>query len=107
MTLREHDINWLMGEFFALSEQFDREGHAFNWDALRSLAQRGAHAYNEGSGPSFHAKIEPSLVMSHARTIAKDDVNAIEGHLCRAELAAEQFSMPVMREYVSHETASS
>lgn len=55
MTSHEHDINWLMGEFFALMEQFENDPESFQWENLRSLAEHGAQAYNEGSGPSFHA----------------------------------------------------
>jgi hypothetical protein len=49
------DINWLLGEFFALEEEWKEDPLAFTWDKLRTLAWTGARAYNEGRGPSFHA----------------------------------------------------
>lgn len=49
------EINRLIGEFVDLQEQWESEPDGFDWNRLQALAQRGAHAYNEGSGPSFHA----------------------------------------------------
>lgn len=49
------DINRLIGEFMDLQEAWEIAGADFNWDALEALARQGAHAYNEGAGPSFHA----------------------------------------------------
>jgi hypothetical protein len=50
-----NEINRLIGEFTDLQEQWEAASNQFNWLWLESLAQRGAHAYNEGAGPSFHA----------------------------------------------------
>ncbi len=49
------EINRLIGEFVDLQEAWEREPAAFDWAPLRALARRGAHAYNEDAGPSFHA----------------------------------------------------
>jgi hypothetical protein len=48
------DMNRLIGEFMDLQEQWAREPQGFDWSTLESLARRGASAYNEGAGPSFH-----------------------------------------------------
>jgi len=48
-------INRLVGEFMDLQEQWESSRENFDWRALQELAQHGAHAYNEGAGPSFHA----------------------------------------------------
>jgi hypothetical protein len=48
-----NDINRLMGQFLDLQEQWEDVQQNFNWEALRTLAIEGAHAYNEGLGPSF------------------------------------------------------
>lgn len=50
-----NEINQLIGEFMDLQEQWERDAAAFDWSLLGALAQRGARAYNEGFGPSFHA----------------------------------------------------
>jgi hypothetical protein len=50
-----NEINRLIGTFTDLQEQWERDPQAFDWTALEALAQRGAQAYNEGCGPSFHA----------------------------------------------------
>ncbi|GAB3541469.1 hypothetical protein GCM10027343_11990 [Noviherbaspirillum agri] len=49
------DINWLTGEFLAYAEEWEGNPQSFSWNKLKSLAEKGATAYNEGSGPSFHA----------------------------------------------------
>lgn len=49
-----NDINGLVGEFMDQYEIWEEEPAAFDWDRLKSLAGVGAHAYNEGYGPSFH-----------------------------------------------------
>ncbi len=48
------EINDLIGEFMDLHEQWMRDPEGFDWSALESLARKGATAYNEGAGPSFH-----------------------------------------------------
>ncbi|HEY1147198.1 MAG TPA: hypothetical protein VGF27_01415 [Pseudoduganella sp.] len=48
------NINGLIGEFLDLQEQWQEAPGAFDWNALQDVAVRGAHAYNEGAGPSFH-----------------------------------------------------
>ncbi|HEX7634966.1 MAG TPA: hypothetical protein VF427_06800 [Noviherbaspirillum sp.] len=56
--MSEHDpdaINRLIGEFVDLQEVWEKNPQAFDWLPLQALAQKGAHAYNEGAGPSFHA----------------------------------------------------
>lgn len=49
------EINRLIGEFTDLQEQWEDNPAAFDWARLQALAGKGAHAYNEGYGPSFHA----------------------------------------------------
>lgn len=49
------EINRLIGEFVDLQEQWESDPDAFDWKRLQALAEKGARAYNEGSGPSFHA----------------------------------------------------
>lgn len=49
------EINHLIGEFTDLQERWERDPHAFDWTRLQELARKGAHAYNENAGPSFHA----------------------------------------------------
>jgi hypothetical protein len=51
------NINTLVGEFFDLQEQWEADPADFHWNRLSILAQQGAHAYNEGAGPSFHALV--------------------------------------------------
>jgi hypothetical protein len=56
--MSEHDanlINRLIGKFTDLQENWDNHPQDFNWSPLQTLANEGAHAYNEGCGPSFHA----------------------------------------------------
>lgn len=56
--MSDHDpdrINRLIGKFSDLQEQWQDDPDAFDWGALQALAKDGAQAYNEGSGPSFHA----------------------------------------------------
>jgi hypothetical protein len=48
------EINGLISEFMDLQEQWARDPSAFDWKTLQALAQKGASAYNEGNGPSFH-----------------------------------------------------
>lgn len=48
-------INRLIGGFTDLQEQWENDPAAFDWTSLQALAQEGASAYNEGTGPSFHA----------------------------------------------------
>lgn len=48
-------VNQLIGEFSDLQESWENRQETFDWARLASLAQRGAHAYNEGFGPTFHA----------------------------------------------------
>lgn len=49
------DINRLAWNFTELQEAWENQREAFDWSALEALAQAGAHAYNEGAGPSFHS----------------------------------------------------
>lgn len=49
------DINRLIGEFMDLQEAWEVAPAEFDWSTLEALAREGAHAYNEGAGPSFHA----------------------------------------------------
>lgn len=49
------EINRLIGEFMDLQEEWERDRNSFDWRALQGLAQKSAHAYNDGAGPSFHA----------------------------------------------------
>lgn len=56
--MSEHDpneINRLVGEFMDLQERWECDPNTFDWAPLQALAQKGAHAYNEEAGPSFHA----------------------------------------------------
>jgi hypothetical protein len=54
MTMQKpSDINQLVGRFLDLQEQWEDQPEKFDWPALRVLAAAGAHAYNEGNGPSF------------------------------------------------------
>lgn len=56
--MQHHDpdeINRLIGEFMDLQEAWENSPDAFDWTRLEALARKGAHAYNEGAGPSFHA----------------------------------------------------
>lgn len=56
MSDRDPDaINRLVVEFSDLHETWQGDSAAFDWELLRDLARRGAHAYNEEAGPSFHA----------------------------------------------------
>ncbi|MGE5622955.1 MAG: hypothetical protein ACM3WS_07370, partial [Bacillota bacterium] len=56
MTRHDPDeINRLIGEFTDLQEEWEKDPDAFDWSRLQALAYKGAHAYNEGYGPSFHA----------------------------------------------------
>jgi len=52
--MNAHDINHLVGEFMGLYEAWEDNPSGFSWTALEILAKEGAHAYNEGNGPSFH-----------------------------------------------------
>lgn len=49
------EINRLIGEFTDLQEEWENDPEAFEWSRLQELAEESAQAYNEGSGPSFHA----------------------------------------------------
>ena len=56
--MRSHDpdaVNRLIGEFSDLLEAWEEHRENFDWARLEILARNGAHAYNEGAGPSFHA----------------------------------------------------
>jgi hypothetical protein len=56
--MSDHDpneINRLIGRFTDLQEEWESDPDRFDWALLEALARRGAHAYNEGAGPSFHA----------------------------------------------------
>jgi len=56
--MNAHDpdhINRLIGELMDLQEQWANDPANFDWKRLQTLAYRGANAYNEGAGPSFHA----------------------------------------------------
>lgn len=66
------NINRLIGEFVDLQEEWERDFAAFDWKRLEALAQRGAQAYNEGSGPSFHSLALDGVVHSefHERFLA-------------------------------------
>lgn len=56
MTPHDPDeINRLIGEFTDLQEEWENDADAFDWGRLQALAKKGAHAYNECCGPSFHA----------------------------------------------------
>src|SRR5689334_2090930 len=48
------NINGLIGEFLDLQEQWEQSPDTFDWNTLQDVATRGAGAYNEGAGPSFH-----------------------------------------------------
>ncbi len=48
-------VNSLIGEFLDLQEIWESHPETFDWARLHDLAKRGAHAYNECCGPSFHA----------------------------------------------------
>lgn len=48
-------VNQLIGEFSDLQEIWEGHPESFDWGRLESLARQGAHAYNEGFGPTFHA----------------------------------------------------
>lgn len=50
-----NEINRLIGEFVDLQERWEEDPGNFDWAPLQALAAKGAHAYNEGAGPSFHA----------------------------------------------------
>lgn len=49
------EINRLAAEFLTMLENWENKPDAFDWTSLQALAQRGAQAYNEGAGPSFHS----------------------------------------------------
>jgi hypothetical protein len=51
------NINALLGEFFDLQEQWESDPAGFHWEGLKALAQKGAHAYNDGAGAPFHALV--------------------------------------------------
>ncbi|WP_292935225.1 hypothetical protein [Noviherbaspirillum sp.] len=54
----QHDpdeINRLIVEFIDLQESWERAPSSFDWSRLQALARKGARAYNEEAGPSFHA----------------------------------------------------
>jgi hypothetical protein len=56
--MHQHDpdtINRLIVEFTDLLERWESNPQAFDWEKLQTLAEKGAHAYNEDAGPSFHA----------------------------------------------------
>lgn len=56
MNARDPDeINRLIGRFTDLQDQWESNPGVFDWTLLQALAEQGAHAYNEGAGPSFHA----------------------------------------------------
>lgn len=56
MTRHDPDeINRLIGEFTDLQEEWESHPEAFDWPRLQALATKGAQAYNECCGPSFHA----------------------------------------------------
>jgi hypothetical protein len=58
MTLHDpNEINRLIGEFMDLQEVWQQDPGGFEWESLRALAHKGAHAYNEGAGPSFHSLV--------------------------------------------------
>jgi hypothetical protein len=48
-------INELIWEISDLQEEWDTDPASFNWESLENVAKKGARAYNEGAGPSFHA----------------------------------------------------
>jgi hypothetical protein len=50
-----HHINRLVSDFMDLQEAWERAPDAFDWNALQSIVEQGAQAYNEGYGPSFHS----------------------------------------------------
>lgn len=50
-----HEINRLIGEFMDLQEIWQQDPETFDWTILQMLATRGAFAYNDGAGPSFHS----------------------------------------------------
>ena len=54
MSTQTHsDINYLVGEFLYLQEEWEASPDSFDWPALKALATAGATADNEGNGPSF------------------------------------------------------
>ncbi|WP_148415760.1 hypothetical protein [Noviherbaspirillum massiliense] len=50
-----NEINRLIGEFMDLQERWEKDPDGFDWASLEALARNSAHAYNEGTGPSFHS----------------------------------------------------
>ena len=50
-----NEINRLIGRFADLQEVWENDPPSFDWALLQVLSRDGACAYNEGSGPSFHA----------------------------------------------------
>ncbi|HJV85954.1 MAG TPA: hypothetical protein VJ698_10800 [Noviherbaspirillum sp.] len=66
------EINRLILEFVDLQETWERDPAAFDWALLQALARRGAHAYNEDAGPSFHALAIDAVVHGefHERFLA-------------------------------------
>jgi hypothetical protein len=50
-----NEINRLIGQFTDLQEQWESDPKDVDWTQLQALARKGAYAYNEDSGPSFHA----------------------------------------------------
>lgn len=50
-----YEINRLIGEFADQQERWESDPDGFDWTLLQALSRKGAHAYNEGAGPSFHA----------------------------------------------------
>lgn len=49
------EINRLIGEFLELQDAWQQDARNFDWNALQALAQKGAFAYNDAAGPSFHS----------------------------------------------------
>lgn len=53
-TQTTDDINPLLWQFQDLQASWEVFPEKFDWTALRALAVAASHAYNEGSGSSFH-----------------------------------------------------
>jgi len=50
-----NEINRLIGEYTELQESWERSPRNFDWNGLQALSRKGAFAYNDEAGPSFHS----------------------------------------------------
>lgn len=120
------NINALIGEFLDLQEQWAEAPDAFDWQPLQDLAARGANAYNEGAGPSFHMLVLDGVEHAefHARFLEyslaagfdpRKEVYGDEGHqhmqvldlesLDRAA-AGNPYSFRMMQAIANHDKAA-